>query len=50
MLSEIGFAALSSWLLAGELLGPREWLGGAMIVAASVLSAKMERVPEAGKA
>ena len=42
MLSEVGFAALSSWLLAGESFGLREWIGGAMIVAASVFSAKME--------
>jgi drug/metabolite transporter (DMT)-like permease len=42
MLSEIGFAALSSWLLADEALGLREWVGGAMIVAASLFSAKME--------
>jgi drug/metabolite transporter (DMT)-like permease len=42
MLSEVGFAALSSWLLAGETLGWREFAGGAMIVAASVFSARME--------
>ncbi|WP_263771452.1 DMT family transporter [Propionivibrio soli] len=42
LLSEVGFAALSSWLLADETIGLREWLGGAMIVAASVFSAKME--------
>ena len=42
MLSEVGFAAIFSWLLAGELIGPREWIGGAMIVAASLFSAKME--------
>ena len=42
MLSEVGFAALSSWLLAGEIIGPREWLGGTMIVAASLFSARME--------
>jgi len=42
MLSEVGFAALSSWLLADETIGLREWAGGAMIVAASVFSAKME--------
>ncbi|MCP5268684.1 MAG: DMT family transporter [Zoogloeaceae bacterium] len=42
MLSEIGFAAVSSWLLADELLGLREWLGGAMILAASLFSARME--------
>lgn len=32
---ELAVAALSSWLLAGEIMGPREWIGGAMIVAAS---------------
>lgn len=42
MLTEIGFAAVSSWLLASEALGPRELLGGAMIVAASLFSAKLE--------
>lgn len=42
MLSEVGFAALSSWLLAGETPGMREWLGGTMILAASFFSAKME--------
>lgn len=42
MLSEVGFAALSSWLLADESFGLREWSGGAMIIAASVFSAKME--------
>jgi drug/metabolite transporter (DMT)-like permease len=48
MLSEVGFAALSSWLLAGEAFGLREWLGGAMIVAASVFSAKMEHADNVG--
>ena len=42
MLSEVGFAALSSWLLAGEALGLREWMGGVLIVAAGTLSARME--------
>lgn len=42
MLTEIGFAAVSSWLLASEALGPRELLGGAMIIAASLFSAKLE--------
>lgn len=42
MLTEVGFAAVSSWLLAGELLGVQEWIGGAMIVAASLFAAKME--------
>ena len=43
MLSEVGFAALASWLLADEVLALRDWVGGAMIVAASVFSAKMEQ-------
>lgn len=42
MLTEVGFAALASWLLAGESFGLRESVGGAMIIAASVFSAKME--------
>jgi drug/metabolite transporter (DMT)-like permease len=42
MLSEVGFAALSSWLLADETPGLREWVGGAMIIAASMFSARME--------
>ena len=44
MLAEVGVAALASWLLADEVLGSREVLGGTMIVAASLFSAKMERV------
>ncbi|MFC5301371.1 DMT family transporter [Azospira restricta] len=43
MLSEVGFAAVSSWLLAGELLGLQEWIGGAMIIAASLFSTRMEQ-------
>lgn len=42
MLTEIGFAALAAWLLADEALAPRDWLGGALIVAASLFSASME--------
>ena len=42
MLSEIGFAALGAWLLAGEAMALREWIGGALIVAASVLTATSE--------
>ena len=42
MLTEVGIAALSAWWLAGESFGSREALGGAMIIAASVFSAKME--------
>lgn len=45
LLSELIFAALSAWWLAGESMGPREWLGGAMIAGASLLSARMEAPP-----
>lgn len=41
MLSEVGFAGVSAWLLAGEAMGGQEWAGGAMIVAASLFSARM---------
>lgn len=41
-LFELVVAALSSWWLAGETMGPREWLGGALIVAASLFSARLE--------
>lgn len=41
-LFELVVAALSSWLLAGEAMTPQEWLGGAMIVAASLFSGKLE--------
>ena len=42
-LSELVFAALSGWLLAGETLGPKELAGGALIMAASLLSAWLAR-------
>lgn len=42
MLTEIGFAAVSSWYLADESLGLQEWAGGAMIIAASLFTAKMD--------
>jgi drug/metabolite transporter (DMT)-like permease len=41
-LSELVFAALSSWLLAGEVLTAKEWTGGVMIVAASMLSGRLQ--------
>lgn len=41
-LFELVVAALSSWLLAGEAMTPKEWFGGAMIVAASLFSGKLE--------
>jgi drug/metabolite transporter (DMT)-like permease len=42
LLSELAVAALAAWWLAGETMGPREWLGGALIVAASLISAKLD--------
>ena len=38
-LSELVFAALSGWWLAGESLGPKELAGGALVIAASLVSA-----------
>jgi drug/metabolite transporter (DMT)-like permease len=35
-------AAVASWLLAGETLGLRDWIGGALIVSASLLSTRMD--------
>lgn len=40
LLSELVFAAASSWLLADETMGLREWIGGGLIVAASLLAAR----------
>ena len=40
MLSELAVAALAAWLLADEALVPREWLGGAIIISASLLTAR----------
>lgn len=46
-LFELVVAALSSWLLAGEAMSLEEWLGGAMIVAASLFSGQLsEARPE----
>ncbi len=41
-LFELVVAALASWWLAGETMDAREWLGGGLIVAASLFSAKLE--------
>ena len=41
-LSELVVAAVSSYFLAGEAMTIREWVGGAMIVAASLFSGKLE--------
>ncbi|MDR2239576.1 MAG: DMT family transporter [Zoogloeaceae bacterium] len=40
-LFELVVAAFSSWLLAGEAMSLKEWIGGAMIVAASLFSGKL---------
>ena len=42
MITEVGFAAVSSWLLAGETFGLREGIGGAVIIAACLWSRKAE--------
>jgi drug/metabolite transporter (DMT)-like permease len=42
MLFELVVAALAAWLLVGESMSVREWIGGALIVAASLLSGKLE--------
>ncbi len=47
-LFELVVTALSAWLLAGEVLEPQEWAGGAMIVAAGLLSDRLGQAPAAG--
>ena len=44
-LFELVVAAVASYLLAGEVMTAQEWLGGAMIVAASLFSGKLDGVP-----
>jgi len=41
MVSELVFAAASAWWLAGEHPGLREWIGGALILCASLLSSRV---------
>ncbi|MBX9347473.1 DMT family transporter [Chromobacterium piscinae] len=43
MLMELVFAAVSAYLLAGERMSAQEWLGGALIAGASLLSGGMSR-------
>ncbi|HTQ72647.1 MAG TPA: DMT family transporter, partial [Burkholderiales bacterium] len=43
MLFELVVTALTAWLFAGEVPGPREWAGGACIVLASALSSWVHR-------
>ncbi len=40
-LFELVVTAASAWLLAGEVLTLREWVGGGMIVAAGLLSGRL---------
>ena len=42
MLSELVFAAVSSYFLAFEQIGWRDWLGGAMLVTAALCSGRLE--------
>lgn len=44
-LSELVFAAVSSYLLAGEVMQPRDWIGALLIVSASLLSGKLREPP-----
>lgn len=43
LLFELVIAAIAAYVLAGETLRPQDWAGGALIVAASAMSAWMER-------
>ena len=47
-LFELVVAAVSSYYLAGEVMSAQEWLGGAMIIAASLFSGKLEASHDAG--
>ena len=44
-LSELVFAAISAYLLAGEEMGVREFIGAALIISASLLSGKIHAEP-----
>ena len=44
-LIELVFASVSSYLLAGEVMQPRDWLGALLIVSASLLSGKLREPP-----
>jgi drug/metabolite transporter (DMT)-like permease len=44
LLLELVVGAISSYFLAGETIGLKEWIGGAMIVSASLFSAKMTKI------
>ena len=42
LLSELVFAALTAWWLAGETMGMQEWIGGGLIALAAFKSSRME--------
>ena len=44
-LFELVVTAISTWLLAGETLNAKEWLGGAMIIAAGLWSERLAARP-----
>lgn len=46
LLFELVVAAISAWLLADEAMGIKEWLGGGLIVAASLLTLRSGADPE----
>ncbi len=46
LLSELVVAAIASRYLAGEMMDPQEWIGGAMIVAATLFSGQLEQKSE----
>ena len=43
MLFELVIAALGAYFLAGEAMTTREWIGGAMIISATLFSSRMNR-------
>ena len=49
LLFELVVAAAGSWLLAGESMGLRDWIGGALIIAAALFSGKMQQSLPDGK-
>ena len=46
MLMELLFAAISAYLLAGERMQLQEWIGGALIASASLLSGHIVAKPK----
>lgn len=46
MLSELAVAAVAAHYLTDEVMTPRSWVGGTLIVSASLFSARMNRAPD----